>query len=282
MILAGRKRKRRFRQKRRFCWVCAGLLFGVVAVGKLCFPETIAVWTGEACGVYKLQEAVAAFGGTVAGTEDAEAVWSALDTNTESDEEVVEVFSSGEVDLKTLFSAGKPEEPEQSVEEIQVLHDLDVAFNEEDLSDDTSDEEIPEQVDLNLYKVSFETTTPVYGPITSDFGWRDHPVDGKYKYHYGIDIAASGGTDILCFADGVVEEAGYSSVNGNYLKVRHQDGFYSMYAHCRELYVQEGETVSIGQTLAAVGMTGTATGNHLHFQIYHDGKIVDPKDYVTP
>lgn len=134
----------------------------------------------------------------------------------------------------------------------------------------------PEIVTASVTVPAFDYTLPVAGRITSDFGFRDHPVDGENKFHYGVDIAANEGTPIGAFADGTVIYAGVGEINGNYIKIRHDDGYVSLYAHMSEIGVEWGQTVKTGDTVGLVGQTGTATGPHLHLQLYHEGLLFDP------
>lgn len=138
----------------------------------------------------------------------------------------------------------------------------------------------PDIVYTGSVDIPFDYITPVAGRITSKFGYRDHPVDGEYKFHYGIDVAADTGTPILCFADGEVTFVGVGEINGNYMKVTHSDGFVTMYAHCDSINVKVGDKVKVGQKIASAGATGTVSGSHLHFQIYSDGKLIDPALYL--
>ena len=125
-----------------------------------------------------------------------------------------------------------------------------------------------------------DTVTPVMGVLTSGFGYRTHPVDGEWKYHYGVDIQADTGTPILAFADGVVDYIGESDSYGLYLQLKHADNVTSFYAHCSDICVKTGQTVSAGQKIAEVGETGDATGPHLHFELKKDGEHLDPALYI--
>ncbi|MBR7142107.1 MAG: M23 family metallopeptidase [Clostridia bacterium] len=136
--------------------------------------------------------------------------------------------------------------------------------------------------------VSFEETEkPVYGalawpakgPVSSPFGYRIHPLTKKRSFHTGIDIAASGGSDIVSAAAGQVYETGYNDVYGNYMIIKHGDSFYTFYGHCRKLIKEEGERVGKGETVALVGTTGWSTGNHLHFEVRYQGKQIDPQQF---
>lgn len=125
-----------------------------------------------------------------------------------------------------------------------------------------------------------KTITPVMGVISSGFGYRIHPIDGKNKFHYGVDIAADEGTSIAAFADGIVDYIGESKAYGNYLQLRHTGGVTTFYAHCSKLCVKKGQKVTMGQTIAKVGHTGETTGTHLHFEIRLDGVFLNPQYYI--
>ena len=75
---------------------------------------------------------------------------------------------------------------------------------------------------------------------------------------------------------------GYTSINGNYVKVYHGDGIFTVYCHCSSILVSEGQSVSQGETIAKVGSTGKSTGNHLHYGFNVDGVYVNPLNYVSP
>ncbi len=115
--------------------------------------------------------------------------------------------------------------------------------------------------------------------LTDTFGGRT--VFGKYSYHYAIDIAVPGGTPIYAANGGVVTKAERSSSYGYYCMIKHDNGQETLYAHMRsEPFVSVGERVYQGQQIGEVGMTGYATGYHLHFEIRIDGEKVDPLKYL--
>ncbi len=116
--------------------------------------------------------------------------------------------------------------------------------------------------------------------ITSDFGMREIPMPGATANHNGIDIGASTGSSILASASGRVTTSKYSYSAGNYIVISHGNGVSTVYMHCSALYVSEGEMVSQGQTIAAVGSTGFSTGPHLHFGVMVNGAYVNPRNYV--
>jgi murein DD-endopeptidase MepM/ murein hydrolase activator NlpD len=117
---------------------------------------------------------------------------------------------------------------------------------------------------------------PVQGRITSDFGGRRDPVNGRHRFHEGIDIAAPKGTPIQAAAAGTVIYAGRNGGYGNTILVEHADGRTTRYAHADSLMVNAGDTVEAGQTIAAVGSTGHSTGPHLHFEVMENGRHVSP------
>ena len=110
--------------------------------------------------------------------------------------------------------------------------------------------------------------------------WKGNPygiINGKL--HSGIDIPADQGAVILAAADGTVTEVGFDRERGNYLILDHGDGLTTLYAHCRNVDVQEDDTVKAGEMIAAVGSTGMSTGPHLHFEVRQDGEAQNPVAY---
>lgn len=150
----------------------------------------------------------------------------------------------------------------------------------EDLLSSREQSNFPKEEDITTYVLGFESCKPVDGVKTSDFGERIHPVNGEESFHYGLDIGADKGEEILSFADGTVRESGTSDSYGNYIIVDHADGFSTLYAHCSKITAKQGDKVKAGDKIAEVGATGVATGNHLHFEVWRDGKILDPSHYV--
>lgn len=117
--------------------------------------------------------------------------------------------------------------------------------------------------------------------LSYDWGYRTISSLGyNNKFHYGIDIPAYRGTDIYASKAGKVLIAKYHSSYGNYVLIDHGDGYNTLYAHASKLFVKAGEYVEQGQVIAAVGTTGTSTGNHLHFEVRINGEKVDPMKYL--
>lgn len=119
------------------------------------------------------------------------------------------------------------------------------------------------------------------GTLSNRFGNRTQPGGQGAVFHSGIDIASVEGSIILAAADGTVAETGFNASEGNYLRIDHGNGLETVYAHCRDLDVQEGNAVKAGGMIGAVGSTGMSTGPHLHFEVRQDGEAHDPLEYFA-
>jgi murein DD-endopeptidase MepM/ murein hydrolase activator NlpD len=115
--------------------------------------------------------------------------------------------------------------------------------------------------------------------ISSNFGRRKHPVLGTWRQHQGMDYAANSGTPVRSIGDGVVIFAGRKGGYGNAVEVRHPNGFVTRYGHLRGFAkgISRGARVDISETIGYVGMTGLATGPHLHFEVLVNGVQRDPR-----
>lgn len=122
---------------------------------------------------------------------------------------------------------------------------------------------------------------PVEGRITSRFGKRIHPIRGGNDFHTGVDISTSPGDPVRASADGIVTFSGWSGANGNLVAIEHGFGYSTFYAHNRETAVNVGQVVKRGDVIAYVGSTGSSTGPHLHYEIWKEGKIVNPKPFLA-
>jgi murein DD-endopeptidase MepM/ murein hydrolase activator NlpD len=121
---------------------------------------------------------------------------------------------------------------------------------------------------------------PCAGEITSNFGFRMHPILGYMKFHAGMDFGADYGSAIFAAESGTVIFAGWYGGYGNAVILDHGGSITTLYGHTSELYVEEGQTVQRGQPIAAVGSTGLSTGPHLHFEVRENGEPVDPIAYL--
>lgn len=121
---------------------------------------------------------------------------------------------------------------------------------------------------------------PVFGPVTSGFGWRRHPVLGGTRFHAGIDISAPTGTSVRAAASGKVIFAGSQTGYGNYVIVYHGGKIATLYGHLSSIAVSTGTQVMRRQTVGRVGCTGYCTGPHLHFEVRVNGNPVDPMAWL--
>lgn len=121
-----------------------------------------------------------------------------------------------------------------------------------------------------------------YTAFTSPFGYRYHPISGKWKMHQGVDLAGPAGTPIVATRAGYVTTAAYQAGGaGNYVALSHGDGFGSIYMHMTHYIVYRGQYVEQGQVIGYMGTTGGSTGVHLHFGISYNGTYVNPAKYIN-
>lgn len=112
--------------------------------------------------------------------------------------------------------------------------------------------------------------------ISSRFGARKDPITGADSYHTGIDLACPTGTAVKASMSGTVAKAGWSNVFGNYVIIKHIDGYQTLYGHLSKIKTKKGAFVNQGEIIGLVGSTGYSTGPHLHFTVYKNGKLVNP------
>lgn len=173
---------------------------------------------------------------------------------------------------------------EQLTDEEKELQEEITAYKEEQ-------EEIEEQIlaatntSVDIQYTGGEMLWPVAASgtvITSNYGIRQHPIQGVIKVHTGLDIGgASTGTAVVAALDGVVTYAGWLGGYGNCVMISHGDGVVTLYGHGNEILTEVGAEVKQGDTIMTVGSTGNSTGPHLHFEVRIDGECVDPLDYVN-
>lgn len=117
---------------------------------------------------------------------------------------------------------------------------------------------------------------PVNGPITSNYGYRVHPIRGTTRLHTGMDFGVGYGVPVLAADNGVVIHSGWCGGYGNTIIIDHGGGFTTLYAHASSLAVNVGQTVKQGQIVSRVGSTGMSTGPHLHFEVRYHGNPINP------
>ena len=192
-------------------------------------------------------------------------------------------LKSAEREFRRLFSLGSKE---------QVLENLDTS-NSGEIEDI---EALKEQIKIAIERVgsirdylseqrdiylSTPQGWPVMGELTSGFGNRIHPISGEVEFHSGFDISASPGTPVKATADGIVSFADWAGANGNLVVIEHGLGYSTFYAHNKSLLVKVGQRVKRGDIIAYLGSTGSATGPHLHYEIWQNGRPVNPQPFIS-
>jgi len=118
------------------------------------------------------------------------------------------------------------------------------------------------------------------GWLSSRYGKRSDPFTGKQEFHKGLDFAGRKGADVLAVGDGVVSWSGRRSGYGNLIEINHGNGYVTRYGHNQRHLVEVGDTVKKGQQVALMGSTGRSTGPHVHFEVLHNGKQVNPARFI--
>jgi murein DD-endopeptidase MepM/ murein hydrolase activator NlpD len=134
------------------------------------------------------------------------------------------------------------------------------------------------QLDMN----SVPSREPIANSyITSSFGRRADPIVGGSQFHKGIDFEADVGDPVLAVADGVVSYSGVRSGYGNVIEIDHGNGYVTRYAHNSRLERRVGELIRAGQEIAKAGSTGRSTGAHVHFEVWENGRYVNPRKFLS-
>lgn len=136
-------------------------------------------------------------------------------------------------------------------------------------------------VDRKLQRDVFIAGRPVKkGWLSSRYGERIDPITGKQAWHNGVDFAGKEGAEVNTVAAGVVVYAGPRNGYGRMVEVNHGGGFSTRYGHHKELVVKVGDIVKKGQVIGLMGSSGRSTGPHVHFEVYKNGRVVDPSSYI--
>ena len=118
------------------------------------------------------------------------------------------------------------------------------------------------------------------GWLSSRYGKRNDPFTGKQDFHKGLDFAGKKGSEVVAVGDGVVSWAGKKSGYGRLVEINHGNGYTTRYGHNQSHMVSVGDTVKKGQQIALMGSTGRSTGPHVHFEVLHNGKSVNPSKFI--
>ncbi|MBM9518354.1 M23 family metallopeptidase [Desulforhopalus vacuolatus] len=147
---------------------------------------------------------------------------------------------------------------------------------------DVNAEDLLDRVDANLKRINFiPVGRPVTGVVTSRFGARRDPINGRRSFHGGMDFRGCRGEPIHATADGVVLRAFRNGGYGKYIELDHGNGFRTAYGHMSRIKVHSGQQVKKGDVIGLVGNTGRSTGPHLHYEVKRSGKPVNPKRFLS-
>ncbi len=137
-------------------------------------------------------------------------------------------------------------------------------------------------IDRSLRSETLPQGTPLAsGWISSVFGWRNDPITGKKEFHEGLDFAGRSGSEVTAAGAGIVTWSDRRSGYGHLVEIKHGNGYVTRYAHNKKNMVLVGEKVEKGQVIAIIGSSGRSTGLHVHFEVLHNGKHVNPKKFIA-
>lgn len=209
----------------------------------------------------------------VSNFSDAEDIVNKLKEKNSSNMENITISEKYETELKDMTTV------EEAVAKLYVEPKKVTVASNKTTSSKTSSGTVNTATNISSTKVSLGVSLikPVSGIISSRFGVRSSI---RSSAHTGLDIATSTGTPIAAAASGTVTFSGWKGSYGYLLVITHSNGVQTYYGHCSKLYVSAGQTVSQGQTIAAVGSTGNSTGPHLHFEIRVNGIAYNPQNYL--
>ena len=120
----------------------------------------------------------------------------------------------------------------------------------------------------------------VYGWQSSAYGMRTDPFTGEQRWHGGVDFAGRLGSDVIAVASGVITWSGEKSGYGKMVEINHSDGYVTRYAHNQDNIAKLGTVVNKGDVIATMGTSGRSTGPHVHFEVFKNGRVVDPASYI--
>jgi len=196
-------------------------------------------------------------------------------------------------DVRELGIGG--EDDEQVIEKLDYLlpdestTDLQTYFDRLDYLDRLSNLELLSFIEMdansNKNKTKLRHFPAIYpidmnkAKLTSRFGFRRDPFTRRYQKHEGDDFSAKTGTEVIATADGLVVSSRFNGSFGNYVQISHGNGYKTIYGHLSKRTVKKGDYVVRGQKIGEVGSTGKSTAPHLHYEIKHYRKRVDPKNF---
>ena len=196
-------------------------------------------------------------------------------------------LEDGEFDFSVAPGLGGPDTVliAETADAADVEQDLGLMFARLDNALDSRESQLQIlQSMLSDKKLKSERTVagrPVLkGWMSSEYGMRTDPFHGKSRWHAGVDFAGRQGSDVIAVASGVVTWSSERSGYGNMVEINHSDGFVTRYAHNEVNVAKLGAIVKKGELIANMGSSGRSTGPHVHFEVFKNGRTVDPASYI--
>jgi murein DD-endopeptidase MepM/ murein hydrolase activator NlpD len=194
-------------------------------------------------------------------------------------------LDDGEFDFSSLPSLGGPEEP-IAIADVEQVSGLLTALDRLGAQLEDRQQQLNVLEDFLLNRKLRDEVHPEGRPVTSGyissmFGNRTDPFTGRAAFHKGVDFAGREGNEVVAVASGVVTWSGDRYGYGQMVEINHGNGYLTRYAHNSDNLVAVGDTVKRGDTIAVMGSTGRATGPNLHFEVMHNGRVVNPLSYVN-
>tara|TARA_Y100001970_G_C14004266_1_gene734999 strand:- start:172 stop:900 length:729 start_codon:yes stop_codon:yes gene_type:complete len=198
-------------------------------------------------------------------------------------------------DVRKLGTGGEDSEHSVTMAQLEYLLpsesgiDLQDYFNKLDFIERSTNLELLSYIEMISNTKKNKTTLrhhPAIYPVdlseaklVSKFGYRIDPFSKRYKKHEGHDFSAKVGTDVFATADGLVTSSKYNGSFGNFIEINHGNGYKTIYGHLHKRSIKKGSYVKRGQKIGEVGNTGRSTAPHLHYEVKHNNKRVDPATF---
>lgn len=196
-------------------------------------------------------------------------------------------LEDGEFDFSTTPGLGGPGAPGvfSQTDQLSVQNELAAVFSKLDRQLESRESQLQiltsMMSDSRLEKEQTVAGRPVLkGWMSSKYGMRTDPFHGDQRWHGGVDFAGKYGSPVVAVASGVVTWSGERGGYGNLIELNHSDGYVTRYAHNEENLVELGTVVKKGQQIARMGSSGRSTGPHVHFEVFKNGRTVDPASYI--
>ncbi|MDG1820083.1 MAG: M23 family metallopeptidase [Porticoccaceae bacterium] len=196
-------------------------------------------------------------------------------------------LEDGEFDFSSTPGLGGPKEPllAEQTDHLSAQNQLADIFSSLDRQLDSRESQLQVLTsmmsDSRLEREQTVAGRPVLkGWMSSKYGMRTDPFHGDQRWHGGVDFAGKDGSAVIAVASGVVTWSGERGGYGNLIELSHSDGFVTRYAHNKKNLVEVGTLVKKGQQIARMGSSGRSTGPHVHFEVFKNGRTVDPASYI--